>query len=373
MGFNFIHRRLAAHRDPEMALTPLIPLLHLLTLLAATDLGSAPASDLGSEGVTLERETFVMGTRLRAMVRAVDAEAAKQAIEAAFGELRRLEAVLSSWRSDSELGRVNEAEPGVPVEASAELLGLLAEVRRWSERTAGAFDPAVGALIDAWDLRGSGRRPGEAERLRALEASGWGAFELDAAGGTVTRRQAAAWLTAGGFGKGAGLRAAAERLRESGVEGALLDFGGQLLAMGSPSGQTGWRIGVAHPSRRGEEAAAVGLIGASVATSGASERFVEVDGRRWGHILDPRTGRPAPAWGSVTVIASDALVADLLSTALFVLGPIEGLALARSWDDVGVLFLVESTGELRASWNRAMQPWLVAVEGKAIDELEELY
>jgi thiamine biosynthesis lipoprotein ApbE len=75
----------------------------------------------------------------------------------------------------------------------------------------------------------------------------------------------------------------------------------------------------------------------------------------------------------VTVIASDALVADLLSTALFVLGPIEGLELARSWDDVGVLFLVESTGELRASWNRAMQPWLVAVEGKAIDELEELY
>lgn len=313
-----------------------------------------------------------MGTRMRATVEAADGELAKQAIEAAFSEVRRLEAVLSSWRSDSELGRLNRSAPGVAMPASAELLGLLEEVREWSQRSAGAFDPVVGALIDAWDLRGSGRQPGAAELARALEASGWGRFELDRQGGTVTRRQAGTWMTAGGFGKGAGLRAARERLREFGVQWALLDFGGQLLAVGSPPGQAAWRVAVAHPSRRQEEAAALRLLNRSVATSGASERFIEVDGRRWGHILDPRTGQPAPAWGSVTVIAADAMVADLLSTALFVLGPVEGLTLARALDDVGVLFLVESAGEVTASWNRAMQMWLLQVEGKAVDGVEKL-
>lgn len=299
-----------------------------------------------------------MGTRLRVSLVAPSAEAGATAIEVAFAEVRRLEAVLSSWREESELGRLNEAEPGVPVSASAELLGLLAEVRAWAKRSDGAFEPAVGALIDAWDLRGSGRIPGEAELVRALAASGPEAFVLDMEAGTVTRRAAGGWMTAGGFGKGAALGVAADALRARGVESALLDFGGQLQALGSPAESAAWRVGVAHPFHRREEAAVIHLADASAATSAASERFIEIDGVRYGHILDPRTGWPVRAWGSVTVVATDALVADLLSTALFVIGPEAGMKWAETFEEIGVLFLVQDDGPIDSFWNRAMEAWL---------------
>jgi thiamine biosynthesis lipoprotein len=306
----------------------------------------------------VEREAYLMGTRLRVSIAASDAEAGAAAIEAAFAEVRRLEAVLSSWQDDSELGRLNVAEPGEPVRASAELLGLLAEVRSWAQRSDGAFEPAVGALIDAWDLRGSGRIPGEPDLQRALAASGRHAFVLDMEAGTVTRRVTGGWMTAGGFGKGAALRAAAGALRAQGVESALLDFGGQLQALGSPADGTAWRVGVAHPLRRREEAVAIRLADVSAATSATSERFIEIDGERYGHILDPRTGLPVRAWGSVTVVAEDAMVADLLSTALFVIGPEAGMRWAETFEDIGVLFLVEDDGPIDSFWNRAMEPWL---------------
>ena len=305
-----------------------------------------------------------MGTLLRICVAAPNAEAGVSAIEAAFAEVRRVEAVLSSWRDDSELGRLNAADPGDPVRITAELFELLEETRRWSRLSGGAFDPAVGALIDAWDLRGTGRRPGAPELVRALALSGRNAFELDHESGTVIRRVAGSWITAGGFGKGAALRSAADVLRKQGIESALLDFGGQLESFGSPVGERGWRIGVAHPGRRLETVAVLRLDGRSAATSAASERFIEIDGERYGHILDPRTGLPVPAWGSVTVLAEDAMVADLLSTALFVMGPEDGMKWAETFDNVGVLFLVHESGRLRATLNRAMEPWLEKLEGK---------
>jgi thiamine biosynthesis lipoprotein len=310
----------------------------------------------------VERETFLMGTRLRVSVQATDPDAGIAAIEAAFAKIRRLEEALSSWRDDSQLSRLNSAPPGVPRPISADLLTLLHEVQQWASLSGGAFDPAIGPLIDVWDLRGAGRLPSRVELAGALAETGPGAFELDADAGTVTRRRPGSWMTAGGFGKGAALRAAGRVLEEAGVEAAILDFGGQLLAIGSPRRGEGWVVGVAHPSRRGRSAAVLRLQGRSAATSAASERFVEIDGVRYGHILDPRTGWPVRAWGSVTVVAEDPLLADMVSTTLFVLGPDAGMAWAEALqEDVAVLFLREEHGGLEATWNRAMEPWLVRV------------
>jgi thiamine biosynthesis lipoprotein len=305
-----------------------------------------------------------MGTVLRVSVVAPSAAAGAEAIEAAFAEIRRLEAILSSWWTESELGRLNSADPGTAVPISAELFDLLAEARHWSSLSGGAFDPAVGALIDAWDLRGAGRRPSESQIRRALQASGGRALELDPLSGTASRGHVDGWVSAGGFGKGAALRSAAGVLREQGVESALLDFGGQLLSFGRPADERSWRIGVAHPERRLETVAVIRLVERSAATSSASERFIEIDGKRYGHILDPRSGLPVPAWGSVTVVAVDAVVADLLSTALFVLGPEDGMKWAETFDDIGVLFLANGGGPLDATWNRAMESWLEELEGK---------
>lgn len=314
---------------------------------------STPVPDPGSERV--ERTVFLMGTRLRIRVDDADRSAALRASEAAVDEVRRLESLLSTWRGDSELSRLNRTPVGESFALSPRLGELLAEARRWARETGNAFEPVVGSLVDAWDLRGSGRRPESARLRRALAAVGPGALELRNDATTAVRRHIGAWIDAGGFGKGAALGAAAAALREHGVEGAVLDFGGQVLVVGPGDGGAA-EVEVAHPARRNRPAATLSLRDASAATSGASERGVTVDGERVGHLLDPRTGRPVPAWGSVTVVTDDPLAADALSTGLFVMGPRKGMAWARERDDVAVLFLLREEGAPpEARWNRAME------------------
>jgi thiamine biosynthesis lipoprotein len=334
----------------------LIPPFLALALPVSLATSAPKTARSSAAGVWVEREAYLMGTRLRARVRAVDGASGAAAIEDAFAAVDRLEGLLSSWRENSELGLLNAAEPGSLVRVSSELVDLLEEVRGWADRSEGAFEPAVGPLIDAWDLRGRGRIPSESELARALSQSGAGAFELKVREGGVVRRKSAGWMTAGGFGKGAALRAASDALEDRGIEAGVLDFGGQLVVLGIR--KEGWEVGVAHPSRRAEVAATLRLRDVSVATSAASERYVEVEGERFGHILDPRTGRPVPAWGSVTVVADDPMVADLVSTTLFVLGPVGGREWVERHPGIAVLFLCENDDRVAASWNEAMEPWL---------------
>lgn len=334
-----------------------------LTLIAGLALiGGGPARSR-LDAVWVERETAVMGTTLHALVAAPSRDEGVRASERAFAAVRRVDDLLSTWRDDSELARLNRATPGAPVVLSADLWTLLDEARRWSGATDGAFDPGVGALVDAWDLRGAGRHPDAAALAAARAATGLAHFDFEPATRVARRDAAAAWLDSGGFGKGAALRLAARALDSAGVRNALLNFGGQVLAIGAPvsdpDGAGAWTVTVAHPSRRSEVVAALRLRDGSAATSSQSERSLDAAGGRIGHLLDPRTGRPVPAWGSVTVVAADAAVADILSTALFVLGPIDGLRWARARTDVAALFLVERDGVLDARCNRAMTKLLV--------------
>lgn len=308
----------------------------------------------------VEREAYVMGTLLRLRIAAPDRGAALSGSEAALAAVEGMEARLSTWRSGTEMDRANRAPVGEPVPLSAELTSLLAEAFRWAEATGGAFDPAVGALVDAWDLRGAGRRPTPHRLERAMAASGAAGIRLDPGAGTLTRLDEAAWVDPGGFGKGAALRRARDALSERGLERGLLDFGGQVLALGSETGDgTGWEVEVAHPSARDRPVVSLRLSDASAATTGTSERFVEVDGERVGHLLDPRTGRPVAPWGSVTVVARDPLTADALSTALYVLGADGALEWGQECPDVGVLVLEDvGRGEIRARWSPGMERWL---------------
>lgn len=324
----------------------------VIKLTAAALAASGGGTLLGAPSpATVTRESFVMGTVLRVEVEAPTREEGLAAIERAFGEVRRLDGVLSSWREGSEVGRLNAAAAGEAVTLSPGLWEMLEEARRWTAATDGAFDPGVGALTDAWGLRGEGRVPGEGELAAALARTGIARFDFAAAERTATPGPSAGWIDTGAFGKGAALDAAARALREAGVESALLDFGGQLLAMGPAETE----VAVAHPSRREEAWGALRLREASVSTTSQSERWVEAAGERIGHVLDPRSGRPVPAWGSVTVVARDALVADVLSTALFVMGPVAGREWASRLDEVAVLFLEERGGTVVASSNAAFE------------------
>jgi thiamine biosynthesis lipoprotein len=308
------------------------------------------------------REAFLMGTTLRIEVAAPARAAGLGAIQAAFDTVAQLEAVLSTWREDSEIARLNHAAPGDTVALSATLADLLDEASRWSRRTAGAFDPAVGALTDVWNLRGQGRVPPPPALAQARAASGLGQFSfarLGAHGARAVRSSGAAWLDTGGFGKGVALRAALIVLRRAGTPSGVLNFGGQVTVFGDGPAGGAWIVPLAHPEQRDRPVASLRVRDASVSTSAQSERFVEAEGRRLGHILDPRTGLPVPAWGSVSVVAGDPVAADILSTALFVLGPEAGPEWARR-NDVAAVFLIQRGECVKLRSTPALRPLLLS-------------
>ncbi|GBD31628.1 FAD:protein FMN transferase [bacterium HR33] len=320
----------------------------------------APAEAPGQlpQHATIQRETWVMGTSLVITAQSAEPEIALRAISAAFDTVRYFDHLLSTWRQDTELAQLNHAPVGSNAKLSPALAALLDEASRFKEITRGTFDPAIGPLVDAYDLRGVGRTPDPASLRTALAASGLEQFELDAANARAKRLHPSAWIDSGGFGKGAALRAAAHALRSRGISQASLNFGGQVLVLGNPPELN--LVAVAHPAKRDRAVAALRLADASVATSGQSERP--------GHILDPRTGQKVVPWGSVSVAARDPLAADILATALFVMGPEEACRWAASQHEIAVLLLIETGATIEARWNRPMNDLLLYLDSHDVSQ-----
>jgi thiamine biosynthesis lipoprotein len=288
-----------------------------------------------------------MGTSLEIRVEADDRERALMASERAVESLEAAEARLSTWRDDTEMAHLNAAPAGQPVPLSPALARDLGAARRCWEETGGAFDPSVGGLVRAWNLRGGGPpggHPAPAELTDAVAAVGLDALRLRPAG-TAVRERDSLLLEEGGFGKGAGLADAVAALAaDPAVSRALLNLGGQVAVVGGDH----WAIPVADPRQRDRPVVALVVDGGSVSTSGNSERGIVVDGRRLGHILDPRTGQPAPDFGSLTVWTADPLRADCLSTGLYVMGPEAALGWAARHPGVEVVVLRPEGKRLKA-------------------------
>jgi thiamine biosynthesis lipoprotein len=299
-----------------------------------------------AEAEVVERRLVVMGTLLNLRVSAKSREAALAASEAGAVEVARIEKLLSTWKAGGPLDRLNGAKPGEPVELGSEVAGLLSEILAWSVRTEGAFDPTVAPLVRAWDLRGSGRIPASSEIARALTAVGPDKISVDCPSARAMRWHPDAGVDEGAWGKGYALDRAAAAIETGGGVPLVADLGGQILARGEMS------VAIADPRLRHRIMGSVRVSNASVSTSGNSERGVTADGLRIGHLLDPHTGSPAPDFGSATAIAPSAFVADVLSTAFFVLGPERGLALSEKLRKRGfgneALFLVVSNERVTA-------------------------
>jgi thiamine biosynthesis lipoprotein len=293
-----------------MILAALVPALVLV-------LPALPRSTRqGAPDPTVERRLGAMGTWLELRVRGAERADALAASEAAVRAIEAAEARLSTWRDDSELARANRNAVGEPCALTAALAADLAAAERWWRASTGAFDPGLGALVDAWGLRSGGRQPSEEELARARAAGGFAAFTLDADARTLVRGHADARIEEGAFGKGVGLDAALAALAAGGATAAVIDLGGQLAVLGAPV-----TTPLAHPEDRARSVLELDVPPGSLATSGNSERGIVVAGERRAHLLDPRTGAPAADFGSLTVWAADATAADCLSTALYVLGP----------------------------------------------------
>ena len=307
-----------------------------------------------AEPVLIDREAHLMGTRARLAVYAAQRASGLSILERALAALESTEAQLSTWRADSALSRVNQTPVGDPWHADGPLCRLFADLYEWHAATEGVFDPAIGALASAWGIHANGRIPTEEELRAARQRTGLEQLAFDPVRCTVTRR-GDVMLDAGGFGKGEALDRAAAAL---GPAPWLIDLGGQVMAGGlRPDGRP-WLVDVAHPLQRHTPYLRVALAQGSLSTSGSSERDQTVGASRVGHILDPRTGRPAPFAGSVTVWHERALAADILSTALYVMGPDIGLRWAEA-RGLSVCYLIpQHGGAVRVAMTEAFAPLL---------------
>jgi len=255
------------------------------------------------------------------------------ALEAAFAEASRIERVLTAFRPESELCIINRDAPRGPVKADPELLWLIGEALRYSRASDGAVAVTVAPLMRLWRFRddrngGMPLAPPSPEEIRSLLACvGSEHVTVDSDAGTVAYDAPGVELEFGGMGKGYAVDAVVRVLRAHGISSALVTFGSTTYAIGRPPGQRAWRIGIRHPRDDARVLAAVRLVDRAIATSGDYEQWIRIAGLRDGHILDPRSCRPAAGASSASVVAPTALEADAFSTAAFVLGPQQGAAL----------------------------------------------
>ncbi len=265
----------------------------------------------------------VMGTLATVRVWADDKQTARAATDVAFAVFAEVDSLMSTWRDDSPLSRLNTAPKDVWVPVGREICQVLAAALEAARHTGGAFDPTVLPLVKLWGFRGGRPAVPDSQVLAAaLARVDVQAVEVD--GDRARLRKSGMGVDLGGIAKGHALDRAAEAMNRTGARGGVLDLGGNLLVFGAGPGN---EVGVVDPDDRSVLALTIPLSAGSVATSGQYERFVTVGGRSFGHILDPRTGWPVPAGLSATVVAPRALWADALATAVVVLGVEEGLAL----------------------------------------------
>lgn len=247
---------------------------------------------------------------------------------------RELERTLSMFDPESELSQLcRRYTPGVPYPVSGLVSRFLADNLDIAARSKGAFDPTVGPLVRLWDFLADTPAIPDPEALEAARARvGWGNIHLDRQGGTVTLDLPGMVIDPGASGKGLSLELVAEGLRRGGVSRAILDFGGNLFAIGGKGGQDGeapWQVGIRDPDHGDRVIGTVPLLDAGIATSSWYEHCFCKDGTVYHHLLDPRTGTPVPlTLKSVSILSSRGVLTDLLSTAFFVLGEEAGAAMA---------------------------------------------
>lgn len=271
------------------------------------------------------QESYVFGTRVEVLVWGGDREKARQAIAAVLREFDRLHRAYHAWQP-SELTTLNEGlAAGRSVEVSEELAGFLKEAQGLSARGEGLFDPAIGGLVALWGFHDEEFKPvlPDPARLAALRKARPRIADLRIDGRRVSSSNPAVAIDFGGYLKGIALDRAAAALKAAGFSDALVNIGGNVMALGSKAG-TPWRVGIQHPRKAGALATLELRDGEAIGTSGDYQRYFETEGKRFCHLIDPRTGWPADRTQAVTVIAQGehaGTLSDVASKPLFIAGP----------------------------------------------------
>lgn len=271
----------------------------------------------------LEQSAEAMGSAYSMAVYGYDRQAMETAVEAAFDEARQLDSMLSNYKPDSEWSELNREAAQHPVHISSELFQLLAACQEYSRQSDGAFDISVGPLMKVWGFyKGTGHLPHRAEVLAAMQHVGYRHMHLDAAAHTVSFDRPGVELDPGGIGKGYAVDRMVEVLKAKGITIALVSASGSsIYGLGAPPGEPrGWRIMIRDPKNERKSVAEVFLKNESMSTSGSYEKFFVAENHLYSHIMDPRTGYPAPGMLSVSILTPRTIDSEAWAKPFFING-----------------------------------------------------
>ncbi len=293
---------------------------------------------------TVQKTETIMGTDVTITVVARTTDEGAAAIDAGMAELRRLDAMMSLYKNDSEITRVNLAAGKHPVKVSPEMIEAVEDAAGVSKMSGGVFDITVGPLVVLWQMRlKEGKIPSDREIDRIRSLVNYRNIEVDRTASTIFLKKPGMIMDLGGM-KGYTADRAADIIRKRGITSAIIAVAGDIWVLGHREDGKPWRIGVQHPRQQEKTLAVLDLSDKYISTSGDYERFVIKEKKRYHHIIDPRTGKPSKGVISATLIGTRGALIDPLTKVPFILGPEKGLEVVKK---VGAeAIIVDESGKI---------------------------
>jgi thiamine biosynthesis lipoprotein len=299
----------------------------------------------------LTRSENIMGTRCAVELWSEDRARGEAAISSVFDDMKRIDRLMSTWKEDTEISQVNREASKHPVKVSPELFRLLQVSVEYSELTHGAFDITYASVGYLYDFK-KGVHPDSAAIARALPGINWRHMRLDAEKSTVFFTRPGMRIDLGGIAKGHSVDRGIEILRKQGITRAMVNAGGDTRIIGDRFGKP-WVVGVRDPDHEGKVFLRLPLTDTAFSTSGDYERYFDEDGKRFHHIIDPKTGDSARKIRSVTVISGSATRTDALTKSVFIMGAEEGIAFINTLPDVDA---VAVSPDGKVTYSRGLAP-----------------
>ena len=300
-----------------------------------------------SEVKLIKQTRMMMGTFAEVSIYSHDEKTAGKAIEGALDEMERMDRIMSNYKNDSELSKVNKKAAKSPVPCNTELLDVIEQSQYYSELSGGAFDITVSPIVALWGFfREKGHVPPDKEIEKLLPAVSYKNIVVKKnaetkKSGTVFFKDIKTQIDLGAIGKGYAVDKALEIIKKCGIDNGCINLGGNIYVLGTPSGKNAWKIGVQHPRNKDEILGYLEIKNEATATSGDYERFFAFNGKRYSHIINPQTGRPVSGTIATTIVASTGTEVDALSTSVFVLGHEKGMELIKKIPNADALIAYE--------------------------------
>ncbi len=299
-----------------------------------------------------KKQTVLMGSVFEFSLVEKDSATAQRHFHALINEMDRIENLISEWRPHTQISQVNRNAGISPVKVDPEVWELTSRALAYSRQSHGAFDISIAALDKIWRFDGSmTTTPAEEDIRKSIENVGWKHIVLDSAASTIYLARKGMKIGFGSIGKGYAADKGRALMESLGVQAGIVNASGDLSAWGKPPQKKTWQIGIYNPFKSTKPAKILKLNRASVATSGNYEKYVEINGKRYSHIINPTTGYPSTGLTSVTVWGPKAEIANALSTSVMVMGKKDGKVLLKKFPDYHYLLISDRPQKKKPSGN----------------------